>query len=88
MVPVLQQAGQVELVVEPAQHLDALSDRLDHAELDRVVHQLDEVARRRGAGVEHGLVVDREITQHGCDHVEAVPRAADHERRAVPAGCV
>jgi hypothetical protein len=46
VVPVLEQRRQVDAVVVAAEHLDPLGDRLDHAELDRVVHELGEVPAR------------------------------------------
>jgi hypothetical protein len=40
---------------------DGAGDCLDHAELDRVVDELDEVVAPRRARVVAGAVVDREI---------------------------
>ena len=78
MFPAAQDIGDRERFAVVLQQVHALADRLQHAELDAVVHQLDEVAGAGLAGV-HITAVDGELAQDRLDRGHRLDLTADHE---------
>ena len=64
------------------EQVDALADRLQHAELDPVVDQLHEVAGTWRPGV-NIAALDRESLEDRLDARDSLPLAADHEAGAM-----
>src|SRR6185437_5563887 len=72
---------QIDWIPRSLQQLDALGNRLDHAELDPVVDELREMPGARRADVVSALRIDREITENWVDRVVGGSIAAGHEAR-------